>query len=85
MKIQFTEKGWEQYQYWHVTDRDVLRRIHRLITDISRGGRLGKAEILKGSFQGSMSRRIDDKHRLVYRVSDGVLTILQCYGHYEGS
>ncbi|MCL2548951.1 MAG: Txe/YoeB family addiction module toxin [Symbiobacteriaceae bacterium] len=83
MKIQFTEKAWEQYSYWVETDQKTVLRILRLITDITRGGRLGKAEILKGSFHGSMSRRIDEKHRLIYRITDDVLIILLCYGHYN--
>ena len=40
----------------------------------------GKPEPLKG---GMWSRRINDKDRLVYDVTDESIVILQCKGHYE--
>lgn len=43
---------------------------------------LGKPEGLKGDLQGWWSRRIDQEHRLVYRVKDGTIEIASCYGHY---
>ena len=29
------------------------------------------------------SRRINDKHRLVYKVSENCIQIYQCKGHYQ--
>ena len=43
---------------------------------------LGKPEALKGTLSGSWSRRIDEKHRLVYRVEEDIIYLLSCYGHY---
>lgn len=44
---------------------------------------LGKPEALKGDLQGCWSRRIDHKHRIVYRIVDDVVEIISCYGHYS--
>jgi len=38
---------------------------------------------LKGDFAGWWSRRIDQEHRLVYRVTDDALLIAQCRYHYD--
>jgi len=49
---------------------------------------IGKPEPLKGDLEGCWSRRLTDKHRLVYRVieregeEEDILEILSCYGHY---
>ncbi|MBN1174839.1 MAG: Txe/YoeB family addiction module toxin, partial [Micromonosporaceae bacterium] len=55
---------------------------------IQRGGDggIGKPELLKGDLSGWASRRINDEHRLVYRVvtDDGQLEILSCRYHYTG-
>ena len=58
-----------------------------LLKDIERNGAsdgIGKPERLKGELSDFYSRRIDDEHRLVYRITDdGVLEIAACKGHYE--
>ncbi len=45
----------------------------------------GKPERLKGNLAGRWSRRITDKHRLVYRIEDDVVIVLvlSAYGHYD--
>lgn len=42
----------------------------------------GKPEPLKGDLKGWWSRRITDKHRLVYRIEESNLEIASCLGHY---
>lgn len=46
---------------------------------------LGKPEALKGNLSGFWSRRITDKHRLIYRVKEEeiVILVLRAYGHYD--
>ena len=45
----------------------------------------GKPEPLSGNRSGQWSRRITQKHRLVYEIHDNevVVLILTAYGHYE--
>jgi toxin YoeB len=73
------------YVYWQTESRKILKRINLLLKDIERNGHtgLGKPEPLKYQYQGGWSRRIDDEHRLVYRVGKDALEILQCRTHYE--
>ena len=84
MPIKFATRAWEDYLYWQETDRAVLRRINALIKDIERQpfSGIGKPEPLKHQLTGFWSRRIDDRHRLVYAVDQGVLLIAQCRDHY---
>ena len=44
---------------------------------------LGKPEALKGNLSGWWSRRISDKHRLIYRIKEENLELASCYGHYD--
>ena len=86
-KFNFSENSWEEYLYWQVSDKKVLKRIKMLLKDISRNGAkegLGKPELLKANLSGLYSSRIDEKNRLVYFVSDnGDIEIIQCKRHYN--
>jgi len=45
---------------------------------------IGQPELLKGNLKGCYSRRIDKKHRLIYRYSDSnKIELISCYGHYS--
>lgn len=84
MNLLWTDAGWEDYLYWQNEDRKILKRINELIKDVDRNGfkGIGKPESLEGNWKGYWSRRIDSKHRLVYKMEDGVITIAQCRSHY---
>lgn len=85
MDIVFTSRCWEQYQYWQKTDLKMLEKINLLIKDTLRSNYkgLGKPEPLKGDLKGFWSRRIDHEHRLVYRIEQNQLQIVQCRYHYN--
>ncbi|WP_279057942.1 Txe/YoeB family addiction module toxin [Mobiluncus mulieris] len=82
--IAFSENAWDEYLVWQSGDRKTLRRINKLIADMQRhpDTGLGKPERLKGDLAGCYSRRIDQEHRLVYRVNGDTIEILQCRGYY---
>lgn len=84
MKLIFAEKAWEDYLYWQKTDRKMVNRIHALIKDIQREAfkGIGKPEPLKHALSGYWSRRINDEHRIVYKVVDGAILIAQLRYHY---
>jgi len=71
--------------YWQGQDRKIVKRINLLIKDIERNGNegIGKPEPLKHGFHGFWSRRIDQKHRLIYKVEDEEIYVAQCRFHYE--
>lgn len=83
-KLTFSDKAWEEYCLWQTQDRKTLKKINTLIKDIQRSpfDGIGKPEPLK-NYDGCWSRRIDDVNRLVYKVSDGQIEIIQCRGHYD--
>jgi len=84
MNILFTPQSWDDYLYWQKNNRKILKRINTLVKDIMRSPfeGIGKPEPLKYELQGCWSRRIDDEHRLVYRVRDDELIIVACRYHY---
>jgi len=84
MKLVFSEHAWEEYLYWQRVDRKLLKRINALIQDIQRSPYkgIGKPEPLKHALSGYWSRRINDEHRLVYKVANDSLFIAQLRHHY---
>ncbi len=84
MKLIFSEQAWDDYLYWQKTNKKLLERINSLIKDVSHSpfSGIGKPEPLKNAFSGYWSRRINDEHRIVYKVSDGALLIAQLRYHY---
>lgn len=85
MLFQFSASAWEDYLYWQRQDRRTLKRINDLLQDISRNGYggIGKPEALRDNLSGFWSRRIDEKNRLVYRLTGETCEIIQCKGHYN--
>ena len=84
MIIAFHPQAWDDYLYWQQTDKAILRRINTLIRDIQRDpfAGIGKPEPLKFNYSGYWSRRIDDEHRIVYKVDDDEIILAQLRGHY---
>ena len=84
MKLIFSEQAWEDYLHWQKIDKKLLERINVLIKDISRSPfeGIGKPEPLKNALSGYWSRRINDEHRIVYKIADGSMLIAQLRYHY---
>lgn len=84
MKLIFSAHAWEDYLYWQRTDKRVVKRINELIRAITREpfAGIGKPEPLRHGLSGYWSRRIDEEHRIVYKVSDDSLFIAQMRYHY---
>ncbi len=80
----FDRNGWEDCVYWQAQDRKTLKRINTLIAAVLRDpfDGVGKPEQLRHVLSGSWSRRIDEKNRLVYYVTDDHIVILQARDHY---
>ena len=84
MKLIFAEQSWEDYLYWQKSDKKLLKRVNSLIKEIQRDPfeGIGKPEPLKHALSGYWSRRINDEHRIVYRIKDDSLLIAQLRYHY---
>lgn len=81
----WTDDAWEDFCYWQTQDKKTLKRILKLIQDIDRNGYtgIGKPEPLIGDFSGYWSRRIDDSNRIVYKIENNTMKIVQCGSHYR--
>ena len=84
MKIIFSENSWQDYRYWLRNDKKILKRINELIKDIQRNKYegVGKPEPLKHNLSGYWSRRINNEHRLVYKIENDSIWIAQLRYHY---
>lgn len=84
MKLIFSEQAWEDYLYWQETDKKILKRINALIQETTRTPfeGTGKPEGLKHALAGYWSRRVNDEHRMVYKVNGDSLLIAQLRYHY---
>ena len=85
MILSFSSNAWDDYLYWQKTNKAILKRINALIRDIQREPfeGIGKPESLKHGLSGYWSRRINDEHRIVYKVSDKHIFIAQLRYHYQ--
>lgn len=79
------DEAWEDYLYWQIQDKKILKRINQILKDIDRNAYkgIGKPEALSGNLAGFWSRRIDDKNRIVYRIRENQIEIAQCGSHYR--
>ena len=89
----FNSKGFDDYKNWIREDKSKFDKINSLITSIQRDGPLkgiGQPEVCKHDFKGNLSRRIDQKNRLIYQVQrdnksgDSNTIIKSCKDHYKG-
>lgn len=86
MHILWHDTAWEEYLEWQLRDVKTLKKINRLLKDIDRNGYkcTGKPEALSGNLAGFWSVRIDDKNRVVFRIVDGKVEIIQCGNALQG-
>jgi toxin YoeB len=83
-QIQFSPDAINDLKLFKSGNQKLAFRVFELITDIQtdpfKG--IGKPEAWKGNYAGFWSRRINDKHRLIYKVTNELIIIYSCYGHY---
>ena len=84
MKKIWHDEAWADYLKFQ-DNKKLLKKANAIIKDIERGGYegLGKPEPLKDNLSGYWSRRIDEYHRIVYKVEGEVIEIIQCGTHYH--
>ena len=84
MRLIFAEQAWQDVLHWQATDKTLLKRINALIRETSRTpfSGTGKPEALKHALAGYWSRRINDEHRMVYKVDSDALLLAQLRYHY---
>ena len=84
MKLVFAQEAWDDYLSWQKHDKRMLEHINKLITEVQRDpfAGVGKPEPLKHALAGFWSRRINDEHRMVYKIEGGALLLAQLRFHY---
>ena len=83
-KVIFESHAFQDFVEWGTIDRKLYQRIVNLIFDTLRHpfSGLGKPEALRHELRGYWSRRINDEHRLVYKVTENAIVIVSCRYHY---
>lgn len=83
MRLVFEPEATEDFRFWVETDRRKALKILDLIEATQRDpfSGVGKPEALKFGLAGCWSRRIDQEHRLAYKVEKGELIVLACQYH----
>jgi toxin YoeB len=90
MQVEFSDKARADLDFWIKSgNKGILKKIYSLIEDIQlhpyEG--IGKPEQLKHQLAGRWSRRINQEHRIIYRITEQetieILNILSLKGHYE--
>lgn len=83
--IRFTPEAFEQYNEWQTSNKTIYNKLNKLIIETARKPfeGTGKPEALKYDIKGFWSRRINDEHRLVYRVESDYIKIVACKFHYK--
>ena len=84
MRLIIADAAWEDYLHWQKQDRRMVDRINKLIGETRREpfSGMGKPEPLKHALAGYWSRRINDEHRMVYKIEGGALLLAQLRYHY---
>ena len=85
MHKEWHDEAWEEYVEWQTRDKNTLKKINNILKDIDRNGYncIGKPERLSGELSEYWSVRIDQKNRIVFRIVNDILEIVQCGTHYR--
>lgn len=86
MEKKWTDDAWDGYQNFINTNKALLKKVNDILKDIERNGEnigIAHPEPLKGNFSGFYSREIDKKNRIVYKIENATLIIIQCGTHYK--
>ena len=75
----------DQFLELQKNEPDTFKKLTKLINETRKYPfeGIGKPEALKHNLKGFWSRRITDKHRLVYKVETQNITIISCKFHYD--
>lgn len=85
MEVVFLPTAIDDLQFWKQSGNTIiLKRIRQLIEAIqlSPYSGIGKPEALKYNWAGKWSRRINQEHRIVYKVENNQITVYSLRYHY---
>ena len=87
-EIEYTDSFDEDVQrHKEAGNKSMLLKINAFINELREHPMTGtgKPEPLKGNRKGQWSRRITQKHRLIYKIQEDIVTVilLTAWEHYE--
>jgi len=86
-ELRFTTQADEDLKKLKKSEPSAAKKALKLLKEIINNPYTGtgKPPALTGNRQGQWSRRITQKHRLVYTVNDNeiIVLVLAAYGHYD--
>lgn len=87
MKLVFADQAWEDLCHWTDKERRMAKRLLRIIEDLQRAPfeGIGKPDPLRHDLSGYWSRRINEEHRLIYKVANNELWIVRASYHYSSN
>ena len=80
-KILFeTDDALKQFNEWEKQNKKIFSKIIELLDDARQSPfkGLGKPEPLKHHLKGYWSRRINQEHRIVYKVTSDAIIVIAC-------
>ena len=86
-KLEFSKIALEDIEkHKKVGDKATLKKLQKLLNELMEHPTTGtgQPEMLKHNLKGLYSRRINQKHRLVYSIDEEVVIVyvLNAYSHY---
>ena len=86
-EVKYTKEANKDFDQLKRSEPSAFKKAEDLVLELHHHPRngTGRPKPLKGSRTGQWSRRIDQKHRLVYRIDDDVVIVLvlSAWGHYD--
>lgn len=87
-ELEFTKEALNDIQRHKKSgNKPLLKKLEKLLQELKQhpSTGTGQVEMLKHYQEETWSRRINDEHRLVYRIKEDVVVvlILSAYGHYR--
>ena len=85
MEFLFKDEAEEDLDYWHRTNKSIIKKIESLLKSMKQTPfiGIGHPEPLKENLSGYWSRRINRKHRIIYMVEKDIITIYSLRDHYD--
>ena len=86
--VEFDQEA-EKYLNLHIKagNKILLKKIHKLVEELEKHPEIGtgKPHKLKYEKREIWSRRIDDRHRMLYVINDQAVTVfvISLWGHYD--
>ncbi len=85
-KLSYSDEAEQHMKLLKRREPNAFKKLAKLLVELMQHPTTGTGhpEPLKGKPEGRWSRRITEKHRLVYRIYEDtvVVLVLSAYGHY---